>query len=119
MSSTLSIAAAALVFGALADSENSFLRIGSALFFSGAALFSSLSAMPGKLYSAGGTASELREAINDNANYHDVLLVLCENFDLDIADNEKTASKRAHLYRFAKVLFAIGISLAICAFVLI
>ncbi|MEQ5827993.1 hypothetical protein J3456_11565 [Sulfitobacter sp. NFXS29] len=119
VSSTLSIAAAALVFGALADAGSIFLRIGSAVFFSGAALFSSLSAMPGKLYSAGGTASELEKAIDDDADYHGVLLGFCQNFDLDIAENEKTASTRAHLYRFAILLFTIGIGLALVAFLLI
>jgi hypothetical protein len=110
---TLSTASAAIVFGALEQANTIELAIGTAVFFCLAAVFAAIAALPGKVYLAGSKSSEIRHAIDD---YNAVLLGLCENHDLYIDHNEKLAATRAHIYRFAVVLFLVAVLIALAGF---
>lgn len=113
---TLSTASAAIVFGALEQANTIELAIGTAVFFCLAAVFAAIAALPGKVYLAGSKSSEIRHAIDENTDYNAVLLGLCENNDLYIDHNEKLAATRAHIYRFAVVLFLVAVLIALAGF---
>lgn len=113
---TLSIASAALVFGALKETSSENSAIGAAIFFCLAAAVSATAAMPGKVYSAGSKAAEIRHAIDQDIVFASVLLGLCENNDFYIDRNEQTAKTRAHMYRFSILLFLVGVTLSLFGF---
>ncbi len=117
--STLSVAAAALVFGALSQPTGSFAAIGAAVLFCFAALLSAVSAMPGKLHGFTSKYSELRDAVERDLNIESVLVGLCSNNDEYLEKNEQEAVWRAHCYRFAVFVFLIGVSWSLISFTLV
>ena len=116
---TLSIAAAALVFNALNKGDGVFFAKGAAIFFCVSAACTTISASPGSLYPAGSKASLLTPSINADISYSAALLGLANNNDEYIDANEKGAKWRAHFYRFAILLFGVGVGFSLLGFLLI
>ena len=116
--STLSIAAAALIFGSLNVPTSRAFAVGAALLFGVAALSSALSALPQKQYSAGSHAKDLDKAILEDINEYKVLRGLCTNNDEYIEFNETRARTRAHFYRFGIFVFIVGVVVAAMGFAL-
>ena len=114
--STLSVAAAATVFGSLKDTSGASLATGSSLFFCLSALCGAVSAVPGRLYTSGAKAAELTDLLDTETSYASALLGLCKNNDVYIAKNENSARLRAHFYRFAVFLFLFGVGLSLVGF---
>ena len=114
---TLSIAAGALVFSALENSTSNQPAAISAFFFSLAAAFSSLAAVPQKFFTAGSSASELSDLANQDFDFHEILLGLAHNNDQYIDHNELGARLRGHIYRLSIVFFLFGISASLWGYV--
>ena len=114
--STLSVAAAATVFGSLKDTTGASLATGSSLVFCLSAFCGAVSAVPGKLYTSGAKASEITDLVETEISYASALLGLCKNNDVYIAANESSARQRAHVYRFAVFLFLIGVGFSLVGF---
>ena len=115
--STLSIAAAALIFGSLNTQQVREFAIGSALLFGLAALSSALSALPQTQYSTGSHAKDLGQSIQEDTNEHMILMGLSSNNDGYIDFNEASARRRAHFYRFGVFVFIAGVLVAALGFV--
>ena len=113
---TLSVAAAALVFSALTKGDEIFYAQGAAIFFCVSAVFTTFSASPGALYSAGSKAALLKTSIEADTPYDSALLGLCNNNDEYIDSNERAAQWRAHSYRFAMLLFIFGVAMSLVGF---
>ena len=104
--STLSIAAAALIFRA-DDGLDSFFT-GAAVFYCLGSIFAAFSAFPQKQYLNGSHGKDLRGAIEADSPYHGVLLGLVANNDWCIDQNESLSIARNRFYRFAIFLFLIA-----------
>ena len=113
---TLSVAAAALVFSTLKDNGNEVLAQGTAVFFCISAVFTTISAAPGRLFIAGSKAALLKSTIDSDTSYHSALYGLALNNDEYIDQNEHSAKWRAHCYRFSVALFLVGVSLTLFGF---
>jgi len=113
---TISIAAAAVIFGSLKGSNVVFFAQGSAAFLCVSAFFSACAALPQKMFTSGSKSMELREFIDCDSSFNEVLLGLSENNDGYINNNEFAAKLRTDIYKFSVVLFLVGILIALGGF---
>ena len=117
--STLSVAAATLVFGALNRPSADISAAGAAVLFCISALASAVSAVPGKLHGSTSRYTELSELIQQDHAFANVLVGICSNNDKDLEENEKSAVWRSHAYRFSVFVFLIGVVWSLVSFAIV
>lgn len=116
--STLSIAAAALVYGALNQHGEATSAIGTSVFFCLSSLSAAISALPGRLHGFTSKYNEMSNSVEFDRPLEEVLVGLCANNDEYLDLNERSASWRAHFYRFAVFVFLFGACWSLVGFTL-
>lgn len=114
----VAIASASFVLTSTRLTATAGVWTGAALFFTVSAILACISALPLALYTAGSTVAELKDLIDSDHPEISVIYGLAINNDKYIKKNDFKANIRVAIFRFAAILFCVGLAVSVVALVL-